>query len=202
MLWIKNKKNRYTPVDHSFLLYVKVGFKGVYTLHGFRDGIQYTVFVMVYMTGYSRQHSTIHVQFSTEPPRGGGSMPRWFAVLIRGGSNEYPQSMFWSKNKKNRYTPTYGTYHTHLYDTYSEILSIVTDLFNVEMCGKVRNNNNCLPCTLFYVVAGHFHVKLEKKFPDGAQKKYPCTEGIYDFSFCFYPKSHGKYFGIDFNSFA
>ena len=25
--------------------------------------------------------------------------------LWRGGSNEYPQSMFWSKNKKNRYTP-------------------------------------------------------------------------------------------------
>ena len=24
----------------------------------------------------------------------------------RGGSNEYPQFMFWSKNKKNRYTPT------------------------------------------------------------------------------------------------
>ena len=23
----------------------------------------------------------------------------------RGGSNEYPQSMFWGKNKKNRYTP-------------------------------------------------------------------------------------------------
>ena len=23
----------------------------------------------------------------------------------RGGSNEYPQSMFWSKNKKNRYAP-------------------------------------------------------------------------------------------------
>ena len=72
---------------------------------------------MVYKTGYSRQHSTIHVQFSAEPPRGGGSMPRWFAVLIRGGSNEYPQSMFWSKNKKNRYTPTYGTYHTHLYES-------------------------------------------------------------------------------------
>ena len=33
-------------------------------------------------------------------------MPRWFAVLTRGGSNAYPQSMFWSKNKKNRYTPT------------------------------------------------------------------------------------------------
>ena len=30
--------------------------------------------------------------YTLEPPRGGGS-------------NEYPQSMFWSKNKKNRYTP-------------------------------------------------------------------------------------------------
>ena len=30
--------------------------------------------------------------YTLEPPR-------------RGGSNEYPQSMFWSKNKKNRYAP-------------------------------------------------------------------------------------------------
>ena len=30
--------------------------------------------------------------YTLEPPR-------------RGGSNKYPQSMFWSKNKKNRYTP-------------------------------------------------------------------------------------------------
>ena len=30
--------------------------------------------------------------YTLEPPR-------------RGGSNEYPQSMFWRKNKKNRYTP-------------------------------------------------------------------------------------------------
>ena len=30
--------------------------------------------------------------YTLEPPR-------------RGGSNEYPQSMFWSKNKKNRNTP-------------------------------------------------------------------------------------------------
>ena len=30
--------------------------------------------------------------YMLEPPR-------------RCGSNEYPQSMFWSKNKKNRYTP-------------------------------------------------------------------------------------------------
>ena len=32
--------------------------------------------------------------YTLEPPR-------------RGGSNEYPQSMFWSKNKKSRYTPAY-----------------------------------------------------------------------------------------------
>ena len=28
----------------------------------------------------------------------------------RGGSNEYPQSMFWSKNTKNRYTPAYPSF--------------------------------------------------------------------------------------------
>ena len=28
----------------------------------------------------------------------------------RGGSNEYPQSMLWSKNKKNRYTPAYPSF--------------------------------------------------------------------------------------------
>ena len=35
--------------------------------------------------------------YTLEPPR-------------RGGSNEYPQSMIWSKNKKNRYTPAYPTF--------------------------------------------------------------------------------------------
>ena len=29
---------------------------------------------------------------------------------LRGSSNEYPQSMFWSKNKKNRYTPAYPSF--------------------------------------------------------------------------------------------
>ena len=28
----------------------------------------------------------------------------------RGGFNEYPQSMFWSKNKKNRYNPAYPSF--------------------------------------------------------------------------------------------
>ena len=35
--------------------------------------------------------------YTLEPPR-------------RGGSNEYPQSMFWIKNKKNRYTPAYPSF--------------------------------------------------------------------------------------------
>ena len=35
--------------------------------------------------------------YTLEPPR-------------RGGSNEYPQSMFWSKHKKNRYTPAYPSF--------------------------------------------------------------------------------------------
>ena len=35
--------------------------------------------------------------YTLEPPR-------------RGGSNEYRQSMFWSKNKKNRYTPVYPSF--------------------------------------------------------------------------------------------
>ena len=30
--------------------------------------------------------------------------------IERGGSNEYSQSMFWSKNKKNRYTLAYPSF--------------------------------------------------------------------------------------------
>ena len=39
----------------------------------------------------------IYCGYTLEPP--------W-----RGGSNEYQQSMFWSNNKKNRYTPTYPSF--------------------------------------------------------------------------------------------
>ena len=35
--------------------------------------------------------------YTLEPPR-------------RGGTNEYPQSMFWGTNKKNRYTPAYPSF--------------------------------------------------------------------------------------------
>ena len=33
-----------------------------------------------------------------------------FAQNIDCGSNEYPQCMFWSKIKKNRYTPAYPSF--------------------------------------------------------------------------------------------
>ena len=46
---------------------------------------------------------------------------------------------------------------------------------------------------------GHFHFKLEKKFPQGAKKKYPCIEIIYDFFCQKYSKLHGKNVGIDLN---
>ena len=39
----------------------------------------------------------IDCRYTLEPPR-------------RGGSNEYPQFMFWSKNMKNRYTPAYPSF--------------------------------------------------------------------------------------------
>ena len=42
--------------------------------------------------------SDIDCGYTLEPPQ-------------RGGSNKYPQSMFWSKNKKNRYTPANPFYY-------------------------------------------------------------------------------------------
>ena len=48
-------------------------------------------------------------------------------------------------------------------------------------------------------IKGHFHFKLEKKFPQGAKKKYPCIEIIYDFFCQKYSKLHGKNVGIDLN---
>ena len=42
---------------------------------------------------FNRLAQNIDCGYTLEPPRRGG------------GSNEYPQSMFWIKNKKNIYTP-------------------------------------------------------------------------------------------------
>ena len=64
--------------------------------------VQYTEIFKVVKNGNFHQKKfdiflifaqNIDCGYTLEPPR-------------RGGSNEYPQSMFWSKNKKNRYTPS------------------------------------------------------------------------------------------------
>ena len=68
--------------------------------------MQYTeIFSAVKIENFTRKNfdifnifaQNIDCGYSLEPPR-------------RGGSNEYPQSMFWSKNKKNRYTPAYPNF--------------------------------------------------------------------------------------------
>ena len=68
--------------------------------------MQYTeIFSAVKIENFSRKilifffnfAQNINCGYTLEPPR-------------RGGSNEYPQSMFWSKNKKNRFTPAYPSF--------------------------------------------------------------------------------------------
>ena len=43
--------------------------------------------------------------YSLEPPRRGGSNEYPQSMFWRGGSNEYPQSMFWAEIRKIMYTP-------------------------------------------------------------------------------------------------
>ena len=65
--------------------------------------------------------------YTLEPPR-------------RGGSDEYPQSMFWSKNKKTRYTPAYPSkwglrgysLHGHVFLMKVPILSIFCSEFDIQ----------------------------------------------------------------------
>ena len=57
------------------------------------------IFIAIKMKNFQQKNfdiflifaQNIYCGYTLEPPR-------------RGGSNEYPQSMFWRKNKKNRYT--------------------------------------------------------------------------------------------------
>ena len=51
------------------------------------SSVKFLIFFLIFA-------QNIDCGYTLEPPR-------------RGGSNEYPQSMFWSKNKKNRYAPVY-----------------------------------------------------------------------------------------------
>ena len=54
-------------------------------------------FIRIFFDIFPIFAQNIDCGYTLEPPR-------------RGGSNEYPQSMFWSKNKKNRYTPAYPSF--------------------------------------------------------------------------------------------
>ena len=67
--------------------------------------MQYTVFSPVKIENFQWKIFDIFLIFAQNID-GGYTLgpPR------RGGSNEYPQSMFWSKNKKNRYIPEYPSF--------------------------------------------------------------------------------------------
>ena len=60
--------------------------------------------------------------------------PSW-----RGGSNEYPQSMFWIKDKKNKHTPVL--------------------LYKSGMLGS-RNNTDLSSSCLILTMHKHFHVRV------------------------------------------
>ena len=57
----------------------------------------------------------------------------------RGGSNVYPQSMFWIKNKKNRYTPANPSFAIQKWSLMGYILHGHVFL----MCGEVSLPNIC-----------------------------------------------------------
>ena len=81
----------------------------------------------------------IDCRYTLEPPR-------------PGGSNEYPQSMFWSKNKKNRYTPAYPSFtiqkwgsrgytcHGHVF-LMKRSMNSIKNLTNLERKNNFRHYN-------------------------------------------------------------
>ena len=64
-------------------------------MHYANMSVQYTAIFHGYIFLIFAQN--IDCGYTLEPPR-------------RGGSNEYPQSMFWGKNKKNMYTRVNHTF--------------------------------------------------------------------------------------------
>ena len=71
---------------------------------------------------------------------------------------------------------------------------------SIELCIVELTRVDCMKLTITFQssilprIKGHFHFKLEKKFSQGVQKKYPYIILINVFSLCIYPKLHGKYF--------
>ena len=89
----------------------------------------------------------------------------------RGGSNEYPQSMFLSKNKKNRYTPAYPilyksglrgyTLHGHVFVMGKNVANGIVKIMN--------EGSNFYGCVI--VVRSYLHGTL-------GVYEYPCLSYI------------------------
>ena len=71
---------------------------------------------------------TIDCGYTLEPPR-------------RGGSYEYPQSMFWSKSKKNRYTPAYPSFAIKKWGSRGYTLHGHVFLMNLKIVKFLRRTN-------------------------------------------------------------
>ena len=68
--------------------------------------MQYTeIFKCVKMKIFSRKNFDVYLFFAQNI-----DCEYWLKPPRRCGSNEYPQSMLWSKNKKNMYTPAYPSF--------------------------------------------------------------------------------------------
>ena len=68
--------------------------------------MQYTeIFEVVKNENFQQKNFDIFLIFAQNIDCGYTLEPPW-----RGGSNKYPQSMFWSKIKKNRYTTAYPSF--------------------------------------------------------------------------------------------
>ena len=68
----------------------------------------------------------------------------------RGGSNEYPQSMFWIKNKKNRYTPeNLRSFFFYIYKSAFKGVYVSRTGFPDEDLYKYSANPNIIPIFQF-----------------------------------------------------
>ena len=67
----------------------------------------------------------------------------------RGGSNEYPQSMFWRKNKENKYNFAYHSFATYKwgskgYASHGHVFLMVSRLLSLYCI----NNNPRISCNM------------------------------------------------------
>ena len=109
--------------------------------------LKFENFVRIFYKFFLIFAQNIDCGYTLEPPR-------------RGGSNEYPQSMFYRKNKKNRYTPANpsffyikvgfgGVYITRtcFRDVFQDyFMSSIGEVKTGEPLGKTPISRTCLTC--------------------------------------------------------